>query len=128
MAEAPPATTEVLLTDFIVSDDIERSRRFYTEVLGGRVVFSGEGGEPTNVALSNSWDRHQRGRRPYRRQAIGHPGDATQSRPRQQLPQHPGQGHRGRYRESSAWGANCLTPPKQHQYEIRFTSATPTAI
>jgi hypothetical protein len=30
----------------------ERSRGFYTEVLGGRVVFPGE---PVNVALSNSW-------------------------------------------------------------------------
>ena len=44
----------IVLTHFIVSDDVERSRRFYTEVLGGRVVFSGPGG-PTNVALSNSW-------------------------------------------------------------------------
>ena len=43
-----------MLAHFIVSDDVERSRRFYTEVLGGRVAFSGPGG-PTNVALSNSW-------------------------------------------------------------------------
>ena len=35
-------------------DSVERSRRFYTEVLGGRVAFSNPGG-PTNVALSNSW-------------------------------------------------------------------------
>jgi catechol 2,3-dioxygenase-like lactoylglutathione lyase family enzyme len=55
MAEASAAADGIVLTHFIVSDDIERSRRFYTEVLGGRVVFSGEGGEPTNVALSNSW-------------------------------------------------------------------------
>ena len=32
----------------------ERSRRFYTEVLGGRVIFSGPGGL-TYVALANSW-------------------------------------------------------------------------
>ncbi|MGH2719384.1 MAG: VOC family protein, partial [Actinomycetota bacterium] len=37
----------MVLTRFIVSDDVERSRRFYTEVLGGTVVFS-KG--PTNVA------------------------------------------------------------------------------
>ena len=37
---------------FIVSDDVERSRRFYTEVLGGRVVF---GPQPTYVALANSF-------------------------------------------------------------------------
>jgi catechol 2,3-dioxygenase-like lactoylglutathione lyase family enzyme len=54
MAELPPPPEGIVLTHFIVSDDVERSRRFYTEVLGGRVVFSGEGG-PTNVALSNSW-------------------------------------------------------------------------
>ena len=33
---------ELVLAHFIVSDDVERSRRFYTEVLGGRVVFSEE--------------------------------------------------------------------------------------
>ena len=52
MAELPPPPEEIVLAHFIVSDDVERSRRFYTEVLGGRVVFSGE---PTYVALSNSW-------------------------------------------------------------------------
>jgi catechol 2,3-dioxygenase-like lactoylglutathione lyase family enzyme len=44
----------IVLAHFIVSDDVERSRRFYTEVLGGRVAFSGPGGL-TYVALSNSW-------------------------------------------------------------------------
>src|SRR5579863_5618911 len=44
----------LVLAYFIVSDDVERSRRFYTEVLGGRVAFSGPGGL-TYVALSNSW-------------------------------------------------------------------------
>ena len=44
---------EIVLAHFIVSDDVERSRRFYTEVLGGRVVFSS--GQLTYVALSNSW-------------------------------------------------------------------------
>ena len=41
-----------MLAHFIVSDDVERSARFYTEVLGGRVVFSPE---PTYVELANSW-------------------------------------------------------------------------
>ena len=41
-----------MLTHFIVSDDVERSRRFYTEVLGGRVE---RPGDPVNVALANSW-------------------------------------------------------------------------
>ena len=42
----------MVLAHFIVSDDVERSRRFYTEVLGGRAVFSGG---PTNVAISNGF-------------------------------------------------------------------------
>jgi catechol 2,3-dioxygenase-like lactoylglutathione lyase family enzyme len=32
----------MVLTHFIVSDDVERSKRFYTEVLGGRVAFPGD--------------------------------------------------------------------------------------
>ena len=46
MAELPPPPKGMVLTHFIVSDDVERSRRFYTEVLGGRVVF---GPVPINV-------------------------------------------------------------------------------
>jgi catechol 2,3-dioxygenase-like lactoylglutathione lyase family enzyme len=42
----------MLAGHFIVSDDVQRSRRFYTEVLGGTVVF---GPEPTNVALANNF-------------------------------------------------------------------------
>jgi catechol 2,3-dioxygenase-like lactoylglutathione lyase family enzyme len=37
---------------FIVSSDVERSKRFYTEVLGGETVLEGE---PTIVALANGW-------------------------------------------------------------------------
>ena len=48
-----PAPAEgILLTYFIVAWDIERSRRFYTEVLGGETVLEGE---PSIVALSNGW-------------------------------------------------------------------------
>ncbi len=43
-----------MLAHFIVSDDVERARRFYTDVLGGRDAFSGPGGL-TYVQLSNSW-------------------------------------------------------------------------
>ena len=48
MAEVPPPQEEILLTHFIVSDDVERSRRFYTEVLGGRVAFPAPEGRPTS--------------------------------------------------------------------------------
>jgi len=37
MAEDTPPKEGILLTHFIVSDDVERSRHFYTEVLGGQV-------------------------------------------------------------------------------------------
>ena len=52
MTEFPAPTTGIVLAHFIVSDDVERSRRFYTEVLGGETVRTGE---PTYVALANSW-------------------------------------------------------------------------
>src|SRR5438067_12288005 len=52
MAEFPAPTEGIVLTHFIVSDDVERSRRFYTEVLGGETV---RRGEPSFVAMANSW-------------------------------------------------------------------------
>ena len=52
MAELTGPEGEIVLAHFIVSEDVERSRRFYTEVLGGKVVFSGE---VTYVALANSF-------------------------------------------------------------------------
>jgi catechol 2,3-dioxygenase-like lactoylglutathione lyase family enzyme len=52
MAKFPAPTEDIVLTYFIVSRDVERSRRFYTEVLGGETVLEGE---PTVVALANGW-------------------------------------------------------------------------
>ena len=52
MPRFPAPTEEIVLTQFIVSSDVERSRRFYTEVLGGETVLEGE---PTVVALANGW-------------------------------------------------------------------------
>jgi catechol 2,3-dioxygenase-like lactoylglutathione lyase family enzyme len=52
MADFPRPTEGIVLTHFIVTADAERSRRFYTDVLGGEVVL---GGEPTIIALANSW-------------------------------------------------------------------------
>jgi catechol 2,3-dioxygenase-like lactoylglutathione lyase family enzyme len=46
---------EMVLAHFIVSDDVERSRRFYTDVLGGRTVISGEGDDGvTYMALATA--------------------------------------------------------------------------
>ena len=52
MAERPNPAEGILLTHFIVSGDVDRSRAFYTDVLGGESVSEGE---PSIVQLSNSW-------------------------------------------------------------------------
>jgi catechol 2,3-dioxygenase-like lactoylglutathione lyase family enzyme len=52
VAKTTQLAQRMVVTHFIASDDVERSRRFYTEVLGGTVVF---GPEPTNIALANTW-------------------------------------------------------------------------
>ena len=109
---------EMVLTHFIVSEDVERSRRFYTDVLGGKVVFSGPGGL-TYVALANSWI------------IINVGGGPTDDKPTVTL-EAPRQLDRvssflnirvkdiaAVYAEWSGRGARFLTPPKQHQYEIR---------
>ncbi|WP_308467634.1 VOC family protein [Rathayibacter soli] len=116
MAEISQPTEGMVITHFIVSDDIERSRRFYTEVLGGTVVFS-KG--PINVALANGFV------------VINAGGGPTDDKPTVTLatPDDPDRVSsflnirvkdiHAVYAEWSARGAQFLTPPKQHQYEIR---------
>ena len=110
----------MVLAHFIVSDDVERSRRFYTDVLGGTTVISGEADdEVTYVALANSWI------------IINVGGGPTDDKPTVTLetPSDPDRVSsflnirvadiHAVYGEWSARGAQFLTPPKQHQYEIR---------
>jgi len=52
MAEFPAPREGIILTHFIVAEDVERSRAFYTDVLGGEVVLEGE---PSIVQLANGW-------------------------------------------------------------------------
>ena len=52
MAEFPAPTEGIALTNFIVSADVDRARRFYTEGLGGETVLEGQ---LSIVALANSW-------------------------------------------------------------------------
>jgi catechol 2,3-dioxygenase-like lactoylglutathione lyase family enzyme len=52
MAEFPAPREGIVLTHFIVAEDVERSRAFYTDVLGGETVL---GGEPSFVRLANAW-------------------------------------------------------------------------
>lgn len=48
----PRPNQGIVLTHFVVASDVARSRDFYADVLGGDVVLDGE---PTIVALANSW-------------------------------------------------------------------------
>jgi catechol 2,3-dioxygenase-like lactoylglutathione lyase family enzyme len=116
---------ELVLAHFIVSDDVERSRRFYTEVLGGRTVVSGEAasGKPvdnvTYVALANSWI------------IINTGGGPTDDKPAVTLQTPPDPDRvssflnirvadiNAVYAKWSARGAQFLTPPKQHETELR---------
>jgi catechol 2,3-dioxygenase-like lactoylglutathione lyase family enzyme len=118
MADLTPPAEGIVLAHFIVSDDVERSRRFYTEVLGGRLAFSGPGGL-TYVALANSCI------------IINVGGGPTDDKPAVTLetPRDPDRVSSflnirvkdiaAVFAEWSARGAEFLTPPKQHQYEIR---------
>ncbi len=52
MASLPTLSDGITLTHFIVAEDVERAGRFYSDVLGGEIVLAGQ---PTIVALANSW-------------------------------------------------------------------------
>jgi catechol 2,3-dioxygenase-like lactoylglutathione lyase family enzyme len=52
MPELPAPREGIVLTHFVVAEDVERSRTFYTDVLGGETVLEGE---PSIVQLANAW-------------------------------------------------------------------------
>ena len=116
MAEFPAPERGITLTHFIVSDDVERSRRFYADVLGGETVAAGE---PSFVALANSWI------------IINVGGGPTDDKPSVTLETPPDPDRvssflnirvadiQAVYADWSARGAEFLTPPKQHESEIR---------
>jgi catechol 2,3-dioxygenase-like lactoylglutathione lyase family enzyme len=116
MAKIPAPAEGIILTHFIVSADVERSRRFYTEVLGGETV---RAGEPSFVALANGWI------------IINVGGGPTDDKPTVTLetPRDPDRTSsflnirvadiHAVYSEWSARGAEFLTEPKQHATEIR---------
>ena len=106
----------IVLTHFIVSADVERSSRFYSEVLGGRVV---QAGEPAVVELANSWV------------IINVGGGPTEDKPTVILETPPDPDRTSSflnirvadiqrcYEEWSSKGAEFLTPPQQRASEIR---------
>jgi catechol 2,3-dioxygenase-like lactoylglutathione lyase family enzyme len=116
MAEFPAPKEGIALTNFIVSSDVDRSRRFYTEVLGGDSVLEGE---LSIVALANSWV------------TIGAAGGPTEDKPDVTLepPSDPNRVSsflnirvadiRAMWEQWSARGAEFLTPPIDRGAEIR---------
>jgi catechol 2,3-dioxygenase-like lactoylglutathione lyase family enzyme len=116
MPELPAPEQGILLTHFIVSADVERSRAFYEGVLGGEVVLEGE---PTIVQLANAWV------------IINVGGGPTEDKPDVTLapPSDPNQVSSflnirvadilSLYEDWSAKGAEFLTPPQQRPTEIR---------
>jgi len=116
VARLPFREPAVAVAFFIVSADVERSRRFYTEVLGGVAVAT----EPvTYVALANSWI------------IINVGGGPTDDKPTVTLETPPDPNRASSFlnlrvadihEAYSAWsarGAEFLTTPKQHEIEIR---------
>ena len=116
MAELPAPTEGIVLTHFIVSADVERSRRFYADVLGGEVVLEGE---PSIVALANGWI------------IINVGGGPTDDKPTVTLEPPPDPDRVSSflnirvadiaavYEQWSARGAEFLTPPVDHGRELR---------
>jgi catechol 2,3-dioxygenase-like lactoylglutathione lyase family enzyme len=116
MPELPVPDEGILLTHFIVSNDVERSRRFYSEVLGGESVMEGE---PSMVKLANSWI------------IINVGGGPTEDKPTVVLETPPDPDRTSAflnirvadieavYNDWSSRGAEFLTPPQQRASEIR---------
>jgi catechol 2,3-dioxygenase-like lactoylglutathione lyase family enzyme len=116
MAEFPAPEEGIVLTHFIVSDDVDRSRRFYTDVLGGETVLEGE---PSIVALANGWV------------IINVGGGPTDDKPTVTLeaPRDPNRTSsflnirvadiQSVYKDWSTRGAEFLTPPQERESEIR---------
>ena len=116
MAEFPAPREGFVLTHFIVSNDLERSRQFYTEVLGGELVL--ESG-PVIVQLANGWV------------IINTGGGPTDDKPTVTLEPPRDLDLTSSflnirvadiaaiYAEWTARGAQFLTEPKDHEHEIR---------
>src|SRR5260370_3042268 len=115
--DAFPAPREViLLTSFLTVADVDRSRVFYEDILGGKVLRTGE---PTFIRLANSWI------------ILNVGGGPTDDKPNVVLapPSDPGPASNfmnisvadiaACYRQGSSKGARFLTPPKDQESEIR---------
>src|SRR5262249_6094208 len=117
MADFPAPTEGIAITHFVVSQDVERSRRFYIEVLGGEAVLASP--EFSIVALGNGWV------------TTGLGGGPPDAKPGVTL-ETPADRNRvsgflnirvadiaAVYEEWTSRGAQFLTPPIDHGVEIR---------
>ena len=93
MAQFPAPEEALGCTHFIVARDVERSRRFYVEVLGGRGGV--RGGALDLVALANGWIINVGGRTD-RRQTDGDARAAFGFWMHLGISEHPRRGHPGR--------------------------------
>ena len=117
MAEFPAPKEGIALTHFIVARNVDRSRRFYTDILGGEAVL--EGAEFSIVALANGWI------------TISVGGGPTDDKPTVTLepPSDPDHASSflnvrvadiaGAYEQWKGRGAQFLTPPIDRDEEIR---------
>ena len=117
MAEFPAPAQGLLLTYLVVSADVEASRHFYADVLGGETVL--DAGDFAIVALANGWITITTG------------GEPTPDKPtvtlRPPVDQNSASGFLhirvadidSAYQEWRARGASFLTPPIDRGSEIR---------
>jgi len=111
-----PPKEGFVLTHFLTVYDVRRSTEFYLQILGGRVVREGE---PTIIKIANSW------------LILNTGGGPTDDKPNVTLrtPQNPNEASnfmnilvadiRSCYEEWRKRGAEFLTEPKDHRFEIR---------
>jgi catechol 2,3-dioxygenase-like lactoylglutathione lyase family enzyme len=116
MAVMPAPTEGFVITHFITSADVPRSRDFYADVLGAEIL---RDGVPSILALANGWV------------IINVGGGPTDDKPTVTLepPTDPNRASsflnirvadcQAIYDEWSARGAEFLTPPTDHGTEIR---------
>ena len=117
MAEFPAPKEGIALTHFIVARNVDRSRLFYSDILGGEAVL--EGAEFSIVALANGWI------------TISVGGGPTDDKPTVTLepPSDPDHASSflnvrvadiaGAYEQWKGRGAQFLTPPIDRGEEIR---------
>jgi catechol 2,3-dioxygenase-like lactoylglutathione lyase family enzyme len=116
MAELPLPAKGFVLTHFLVAEDVDRSREFYTNVLGGETV---RDSSPAVVQLANAWI------------IINSGGGPTPDKPDVilEVPPNPNRTSSflnlrvadiaAQYEEWKSRGAEFLTPPIDRGSEIR---------